>query len=52
MSFAEKIFGKELNQITFDDLKLFFEIEREESSKIEFKSGQIIIEDIYSAKNG
>lgn len=47
MKFAEKIFGKELSKISLDDLKLFFEIEREESSKIEFKSGQIAIEDIY-----
>lgn len=47
MKFSEQIFGKKLKEISFQDFKDFFEIEREESSKIEFKSGEIKIEDIY-----
>jgi len=47
MKFAESIFGKKINQITFEDFKEFFSIEREESSKMEFKSGEVEIEDIY-----
>lgn len=47
MKFSEQIFGKKLEEISFQDLIDFFEIEREESSKIEFKSGGIKIEDIY-----
>ena len=47
MKFAETIFGKKINQITLDDFRDFFSIEREESSKVEFKSGEVEIEDIY-----
>jgi len=47
MQFAQSIFGKELHQITFNDLVEFFKISREESSKVEFKSGETALEDIY-----
>jgi len=47
MKFVETIFGKKLVEITLEDLRLFFAIEREESSKIEFKSGEVEIEDVF-----
>ncbi len=47
MDMAKKIFGKELFQITKDDLEEYFSIPREETSVLEFKSGQIKINAIF-----
>ncbi len=47
MKFSEQIFGKKINEISFQDLKVFFEIGKRRIIKIELKSGEIKIEDIY-----
>lgn len=44
---SELIFGKNLNEITFDDLQNFFKEEQEETSLLEFKSGGVSVDDIY-----
>lgn len=38
MKFSQLYFGKDLNQILLKDIETFFNIEKEESDKIEFKS--------------
>ncbi|MFW5944505.1 MAG: helix-turn-helix domain-containing protein [Bacteroidota bacterium] len=47
MDLAKKIFGKALFQITKEDLEEYFSIPREETSVLEFKSGQIKINAIF-----
>ena len=38
MSYSEKIFGKELTELTFSDIENYFQEEKEESNIIEYKS--------------
>jgi hypothetical protein len=45
--YIEKIFGKNRNEVTIDDLKEYFTTPQEESSVIEFKSGEVEINDIF-----
>jgi len=45
--YIEKIFGKNRNEITINDLKEYFTTPQEESSVIEFKSGEVEINDIF-----
>lgn len=47
MSFIKTLFKKELNDILLEDLQEFFRADQEESSILEFKSGEVSIEDIY-----
>ncbi|MCF8335456.1 MAG: ATP-binding protein [Bacteroidales bacterium] len=47
MDLAKKILGKDLFQITKEDLEEYFSIPREETSVLEFKSGQIKINAIF-----
>jgi len=47
MDLAKKIFGKDLFQITKYDLEEYFSTPREETSVLEFKSGQIKINAIF-----
>lgn len=47
MKLTEIIFGKKISEININDLENFFSIEREETSKMEFKSGQVEIEDVF-----
>ena len=44
---AKNLFGKPLNRISKEDFDLFFETEREESAVLEFKSGEVDINDLY-----
>jgi len=44
---AENVFGKPLDRITKKDFDLFFETERQESAVLEFKSGEVDINDLY-----
>jgi len=44
---SELIFGKKLNDITLTDLEVFFSEEQEETSLLEFKSGGVLVDDIY-----
>lgn len=45
--YIEKIFGKNRNEVTINDLKEYFTTPQEESSVIEFKSGEVEINDIF-----
>ncbi|NRT16932.1 putative HTH transcriptional regulator, partial [Flavobacterium sp. 28A] len=45
--YIEKIFGKSRNEVTLNDIKEYFSTEQEESSVIEFKSGEVEINDIF-----
>jgi hypothetical protein len=47
MELSKKIFGKELYQITRVDLEEYFSVPREETSLLEFKSGEIKINSIF-----
>ncbi len=47
MELSKKIFGKELYQITKRDLEEYFSVPREETSLLEFKSGEIKINSIF-----
>ncbi len=47
MSLATRIFGKDLYNITKQDLAIFFQEEQEETSILEFKSGGVQISDLY-----
>lgn len=47
MSYIKKIFQKDIDQLTISDLNSFFETEQEETSVLEFKSGDVEIHDIY-----
>ena len=47
MKFSEKIFGKRLFEISYEDFATFFQEKREESGTLEFKSGMIEIHDIF-----
>ncbi|NBB89078.1 MAG: hypothetical protein GVX96_04775 [Bacteroidetes bacterium] len=44
---AKNLFGKPLHQISKEDFDLFFETQREESAVLEFKSGEVDINDLY-----
>lgn len=46
-SFVQRIFKKGHEEISIDDLKDFFSSPQEETSILEFKSGQVEIEDLY-----
>lgn len=47
MGLIKKIFQKELEELKVDDIRTFFEVEQEETSILEFKSGKVSIESIY-----
>lgn len=47
MSYIKKIFGKDREEFSINDLELFFESEQEETDVLEFKSGDVEIEDLY-----
>lgn len=44
---SNKFLGKNINDITIEDLSEFFSVEQEESSTIEFKSGEVALEKLY-----
>lgn len=46
-NFIQDIFGKDHDEINLTDIKAFFEEEREETAILEFKSGEVEIEDIF-----
>lgn len=46
-NYIEKIFGKSRDEITLNDIRDYFSSPQEESSVVEFKSGQVEIIDIY-----
>lgn len=46
-NYIEKIFGKKRDELTLSDLKNYFSSPQEESSVIEFKSGEVEINDIF-----
>lgn len=46
-TYSEIIFGKNLIQLTFDDISNFFVDEQEENSVLEFKTGDVALEKIY-----
>lgn len=45
--YIEKIFGKSRIEVTLNDIEEYFSTEQEESSVIEFKSGEVEINDIF-----
>lgn len=47
MSLINEIFGKQIDKLELNDFKSYFNSEREESAKIEFKSGGVDISDLY-----
>jgi len=47
MSYIHKIFNKEYAEFDIDDLRDFFDSEQEETDVLEFKSGNVEIEDLY-----
>ena len=40
MEYCKHIIGKQLEELTLEDLKIFFSIDRIETSTLEFKSGE------------
>ncbi|HEX8015565.1 MAG TPA: ATP-binding protein [Flavobacterium sp.] len=46
-NYIEKIFGKKRDELTLIDLKNYFSSPQEESSVVEFKSGEVEINDIF-----
>lgn len=46
-NYIEKIFGKSRNDLKLDDIKEYFSTPQEESSVIEFKSGEVEINDVF-----
>ncbi len=47
MNLARQIFDKDLDKVTLQDLEAYFSTPREESSVLEFKSGQVKINSIF-----
>jgi len=47
MSYLYKIFRKNIEEFNIEDLKSFFETQQEETDVLEFKSGNVEIEDLY-----
>jgi len=47
MSYVEKIFKKDILELRISDIITFFESEQEETSVLEFKSGDVEINDLY-----
>lgn len=47
MSYSEQIFGKQLHDITYQDIELFFSTEQEETTIIEFKSGEVELDSVF-----
>jgi hypothetical protein len=47
LSYIEKIFRKNIYDFNISDLRTFFESEQEETSILEFKSGEVEINDLY-----
>jgi hypothetical protein len=45
--YIEKIFGKKRNEVTLNHIKEYFSTQQEESSVIEFKSGEVEINDVF-----
>lgn len=43
----KKVFGKKRDKVTFEDIKNYFSTPQEESSVVEFKSGEVEINDIF-----
>lgn len=43
-----KIFGKNIEELNLDDIKLFFQNKQQEGPLIEFKSGEVEINDLYN----
>lgn len=50
MSYARSFFGKEIYEITYADVEHFFQEEKEESDKIEFKSYYNVFESHFSQR--
>lgn len=48
MSISKAIFGKDLFDLELRDLQSFFELGQEETEIIEFKTGDVSLEKIYS----
>ncbi len=48
-SYSEGIFGKKINELTAQDLINFFKDVQEETDILEFKSGEVSLENIYKA---
>lgn len=48
MSYSEKLFNKDLRDISFDDICVYFKEAREESEILEFKSGQGDFEAVFN----
>jgi hypothetical protein len=47
VSYLHKIFGKRIEDFEIEDLVSFFEAQQEETDVLEFKSGDVEIEDLY-----
>ncbi|MFO8234980.1 MAG: ATP-binding protein [Bacteroidales bacterium] len=47
MDLAKKIFGKDLYQINYADLIEYFSVPREETSLLEFKSGEVKVNSVF-----
>ena len=47
MSYVKKIFKKDILDLNISDLRTFFESEQEETSVLEFKSGNVDVIDLY-----
>jgi len=47
MSYIEKIFNKKIEELDLSDLQKFFETPQEETSILEFKSGDVEVNDLY-----
>lgn len=47
MSYIKKIFSKSIDELSVSDIKTYFETPQEETSIIEFKSGDVEINDIF-----
>lgn len=44
---SQQLLGKEVYDITKEDLVTFFSVEQEETALLEFKSGEVTLEDVY-----
>jgi hypothetical protein len=50
--FIESIFGKTSREVTLEDVTKFFETRQDETSTLEFKSGNVSLEDLYKSVSG
>lgn len=51
INYCKQFFGKSLLDLTYEDVQLFFEEEREESNILEFKSGQTNVQEFDGTLN-